>query len=286
MHFRNCLIAILFFTGTELYAATGVPMPSITFYGMLVDEFGWPYESNVRFDIQSLGKSIYSRSITPAQGVDYNFLVRVPYDSGTGTAAYSANALLPGADISVKVVALATGSVLINTNLVVSFQAGAVFIVNLTAGTDSLGDGIPDELRRWIWQNTGTGLFDPSTIRALGDADFDGVSNLDEYHAGTDPANFDDVFRVEVSDSGVADVGKLTFYTVPGKTYKIHSSDLKPDSLWAPTNFANSPSSSATQTEFRGTGHYVSLFVPSNGVNTYFRVSVDWEGTSITRNLP
>jgi len=274
-HFISCgtiLAALIFLAAPD---RAGAPMPSLTFYGLLVDEFGWPYETNVRVDIFSAGDQIFSKSIAPARGRDYNFLVRIPYDSGTTATSYTSDAIVPGELVNVKIVALDSGAVLVNTNLVVNFPAGAVFNINLTAGTDSVGDGLPDELRRWIWLNTGVlGPFDPKNIRAQDDSDFDGVSNLDEFRAGTDPANKDDVLQLEVTDSGVPNVGKLTFYSVPGKTYQIRAGDLSADNIWSAATFANSPTGPATFTEFVGTGHFVDLFVPTHGLNSFYRIFV------------
>jgi hypothetical protein len=240
-----------------------------------VDEFGWPYESNVRIDVFSGGDQIFTKAIAPARGRDYNFLVRIPYDSGTSTNTYTSDAILPGELVNVKIVALDTGSVLVNTNFVVAFPPGSVLNINLTAGIDSVGDGLPDELRRWIWLNTGAfGAFDPRNIRAQDDSDFDGVSNLDEYRAGTDPANPDDFLNLQVTDSGVPFVGKLTFYSVPGKTYQIQSTDFAPENIWNIATFANAPDGAASNTEFIGTGHFVDLFVPTHGFNTFYRIFV------------
>lgn len=253
----------------------GAPLPSLVFYGMLIDEFGWPYESNVSIEVHSKGQSVFARSIAPARGRDYNFLVRIPYDSGTGTNAYAGAAISPGENISLKIVALETGAILINTNFVVSFPPGAVVNVNLTAGTDSVGDGIPDELRRWIWMNTGgLGAFDPSKILASDDSDLDGVSNLDEYRAGTDPANADDVLELALAPTGVPGVGALSFYTVPGKLYQIQTTNLEPGAAWNIVSFANTPDSAARYSDFLGTGHFASLFIPSAEPSQIYRVVV------------
>ena len=280
LRFTNIFVALALIAAS---ARAGAPLPSLTFYGMLVDEFGWPYETNVKVELQSAGVPIFTRSLAPARGRDYNFLVRIPYDSGTTGDSYSQSAVSPNQNVALKISSIVTGSVLINTNLVIALYPGSVVNINLSAGTDSVGDGLPDELRRWIWQNTGMGgAFDPHNVRANDDSDFDGVSNIDEYRAGTDPANFEDVLSVEVAPSGVPNVGKLTFYTVPGKTYQISAGDLMPDSLWSITAFANTPDGAATYTDFIGTGHYVSLFVPTTGHPTFYRVFVQGRrGTAI-----
>src|SRR5437879_6059669 len=93
----------------------GVPFRSLPFSGMLVDEFGWPYESNLNVELHAQGIRVLSKSITPAQGRDYNFLIRIPYDSGIGDS-YTKDAISPGDFVSVKITSVVTGAILVNTN--------------------------------------------------------------------------------------------------------------------------------------------------------------------------
>ncbi len=258
-----------------LIARAGAPLPLVTFYGMLVDEFGWPYESNVRVDITSSGMKILSRILTPAQGKDYNFLFRLPYDSGGGTP-YTSDAISSGQTITLSVTAIDTGSVLRTTNMVVAFPPGVVLNVNLNAGTDSVGDGLPDELRYWIWRTLGLpGPFNPANIRAGDDSDGDGVSNLNEYLAGTDPANANDYLSLSIERTSDPKVGQLSFYTVPGKPYGIQGGAISGTlTNWSALSFASSPGGSPTNTYVIGTGHFLSAFVPLTNTNAFYRIFI------------
>jgi hypothetical protein len=274
-----CLVPL-----TTWKARAGVPLPFITFYGMLVDEFGWPYQANVNVELSANGVKIYSKSITLAQGQDYNFLFRAPYDSGGAGGTYTTDAIAPGDKLTVKIVTTDTQTVLINTNIVAAFPPGSVVNVNLSAGTDSVGDGLPDELRKWIYYNLGLdGPFDPTKIKANDDSDGDGVSNINEYRAGTDPANADDVLQLFIDNSDRPNVRQLTFYTVPGKAYKIQSSMITSGTTtWSPVLFASSPGGAATNTQVIGTGHYLSVFIPASDSLSFYRISVSSKsGSSI-----
>jgi len=65
------------------------------------------------------------------------------------------------------------------------------------------------------------------------DPDADGMTNLQEFTAGTDPGDAASVFRV----SGMivkGDEVQLTFPTVAGKTYRLESSDTLLNGSWVP----------------------------------------------------
>ncbi|NNM28759.1 MAG: hypothetical protein HKO57_04515 [Akkermansiaceae bacterium] len=88
----------------------------------------------------------------------------------------------------------------------------------LPPGADADGDGMPDE---WEHRNFGTITGgDPA-----GDHDGDGNSNLDEYHADTDPWDPESSFRV----SSISEDGQTVSVTVADtsreRQYTLHESD-------------------------------------------------------------
>jgi hypothetical protein len=97
--------------------------------------------------------------------------------------------------------------------------------------TDSDGDGVPDH---WMLEH-----FNSRTAAAgfLGadDSDGDGVSNRDEYVAGTSPRDNLSALKTSVTVSGPEQEGQesgiaVTFQTIAGRIYDIqHSPDLKED---------------------------------------------------------
>jgi hypothetical protein len=103
----------------------------------------------------------------------------------------------------------------------------------LTADTDH--DGLPDE---WELAN-GLDPLDPAGDNgALGDPDGDGLNNLQEYLAGTDPHNGQDTLRFD-RVSFTNQVCWLQFNTHTGRTYAVERLDvLGPLNTWITlTNF-------------------------------------------------
>ena len=98
-------------------------------------------------------------------------------------------------------------------------------------GMDSDGDGIPDS---WMTQNFGhpTGSAGDSS-RAQDDADGDGLSNLQEYLAGTSPLDPQSCLKLQVLgvEPGTGQP-QLSFTAVAGMDYTLEYSDNLGAGLW------------------------------------------------------
>lgn len=105
-----------------------------------------------------------------------------------------------------------------------SANCGWISLSNATAfaqtdtiapGADLNADGIPDA---WEFQNFGT-----NNINVNADADGDGISNLQEYYAGTNPHDANDYLRITYVARGdvTPDFTTLHWTTVPTRFYTI-----------------------------------------------------------------
>jgi hypothetical protein len=90
----------------------------------------------------------------------------------------------------------------------------------IAPGVDSNNDGIPDA---WELLNFGTLNIDPNA-----DPDNDGMSNREEYLAGTDPNNAQDALQISTASFGPdGTTVSLTWSSVPTRRYYIQkTSDL------------------------------------------------------------
>jgi Tol biopolymer transport system component len=102
---------------------------------------------------------------------------------------------------------------------------------------DSDGDGIPDW---WMIQYFGHPTGEASDLSlASDDADGSGMSNLQDYIAGTDPTNPNSVFRLSAAAPANSTIS-LTWPAVAGRSYQIQYKTNLDDPVWltAPGNIS------------------------------------------------
>jgi len=106
--------------------------------------------------------------------------------------------------------------------------ADALALVSLV---DSDDDGIPDW---WMNQHFGHPTGEEGDLsRASDDADNDGMSNHDEFLAGTDPLIVNSVFELAIQPANVAGTNVLLTWTAsPGRSYRVESTDNLETPAW------------------------------------------------------
>jgi len=130
---------------------------------------------------------------------------------------------------------------LVFTNLATT--AGGVALINnnnfFTIVADTDRDGIPNTVE------TGLGLNPLLGADGGGDLDGDGMTNGDEYRAGTDPANPASYLRVDLTT--VPGQATVRFGAVSNKTYTVQFAGRLPAPFW--TGLADVPALSSNRVE-------------------------------------
>jgi len=201
-----------------------------TIYGLIRDEQGNPLGAGATIILESAsGVKVYSM-VSEQLEPGVNYRISIPLDSGLIGAAYKATALNPAAPFKLKVSVGTTIYLPIEMSHDFSHLGlpGLKTLLNLTLGVDSNGDGLPDAWQRRI--NS-----DLSKVTPDGDADGDGMSNLQEYLAGTYAFDSHSGFTLAISriNNGAP---VLAFTSITARTYKVLGAVTLSDT-WTPIQF-------------------------------------------------
>jgi hypothetical protein len=211
------------------------PAPHHTLYGLVRDQWGDPMNvagSEVFMEVS--GGRGAATTLSPALEPGVNYRLLVPMDAGTAPDLYKDVALKTAFPFRLRV---KIGQMTyLPIEMVVQPQIGQPAQstrLDLTLGEDTDGDGLPDAWERALIAALG-GNLTLANIRPNDDADGDGISNLNEYLAGTYAFDPSDGFTLTLVGVN-AGASVLQFLALRGHTYTLESSfDLK---QWAPVQF-------------------------------------------------
>lgn len=199
------------------------------FYGMIRDEHGHPLTAGASIVLETTaGTKVYG-IVSGLMEPGVNYRLSVPMDAGLGREAYRPTALNPQVPFRIRI--KIGNEVLLPIEMSREFASlglpGQRTLLNLTLGEDLNGDGLPDAWQRRI-------AADIDSVAPNGDADRDGLSNQEEYLAGTYAYDTRSGFALTIERSPEGRP-RLAFIAVTGRTYTVlGSADLVE---WVPVSF-------------------------------------------------
>ncbi len=257
-------------------ASAAPPLPSYRYYGLLANEYGWPvlYGDNTVLVLKNGTNECGRFTANELLGNGINYILEAPMDNTLG-ARYASYAVRKGDTVTVSVLVGGVEQPLMGgATLPVVGDPGDALRVGLNMGTDLDGDGLSDQWETALIINNSGGLY-TSIYQVMPDDDFDGdgVSNKDEFGAGTAPQWPEDVLEAYRWMLNADGQFALRFYTKQGMTYEIFAAPPPAQGEafdWSRVSFRTSPSSAervnSTATASGPTFYYVT---PTNSFKLY-----------------
>lgn len=229
-----CLACALGWLAAPVPLRAFPPAPHHEILGMVRDEMGNPLQAlGARVVLETPAGVRYVGSIAPLTRPGINYRLYIPLDTGVTADLYKATALQPAASFRISV--YLNGKLYLpiemRGNLASLGQPTESTRLDLTLGEDADGDGIPDAWQKTLAKRLGVGM---DQVKPGDDPDGDGLSNRDEYLAGTyayDPAEGFELKAERDADGTLS----MAFLAVQGRSYSLLGSvDLHE---WHPVEF-------------------------------------------------
>jgi hypothetical protein len=212
------------------------PTPDHQFYGLVRDPMGDPLMvKNAEVILETTNSIKITTMVVPNLDVGVNYRLSIPMDAGLTPDNYKPTALRPTVSFRMKV--MIGAATWLPLELKGSYanlgKPAQTTHLDLTLGADSDGDGLPDAWEQMLIDVLGDGRT-LADIKPEDDADGDGLSNLQEYLAGTYAFDSEDGLRLDIVGTRE---GRplLDFMAIRGRTYTILSSTNM--TTWEPVNF-------------------------------------------------
>jgi hypothetical protein len=216
------------------------PAPYHVIFGQVRDEYGLPLtveNAQIILTIESTNPALRTEivgDITPDLEPGVNYRLNLPMDSLIRPDLYKPTALMPAAPfrLRVKIGNVTYLPMEMSANFANLGKPAQTTRINLTLGVDANNDGLPDAWQQLLIDMLGPG----AKIGPNDDADGDGISNLNEYLAGTYAFDPSDGFRISIlPGTGGTNPAMLEFTVVNPRTYTVMGSTNLVN--WAPLNF-------------------------------------------------
>lgn len=265
-------------------AAPAIPQAPVITYGLVRDPYGTPLTKASSATLELVRNAardgtVYARAAVGDSGIPgMNYRLSLEIDSSGPTRA---NAVCAGTEMFVAATLGGSAATLSPAAVFTTPAQGGRQRLDFSTGTDVDGDGLPDEWERWVLELAGrtkSGTATDAEIAAFcpdDDADGDGMTNRQEFLAGTDPFLATDIFKIEsfevLPGTGRA---RLVFTSAADRTYRIVMAET-PNAPWMPVATTRTEGAELAYESYKGTGRRITVYVDAQLASQFFRVAAE-----------
>ena len=258
-----------------------VPQAPVITYGLVRAEYGSPMTkaSEVALTLvrdDDRAGAVYAAGAVGDMGIPgMNYRLSLEIDSTGPARPYAVTA---GTEMFVKATVGGVERALSPVATFVTPAQGTKQRLDFSTGVDADGDGLPDSWEEWVLDLAGRDS-SPSGIAAFrpgDDADRDGMTNLQEFLAGTDPFLSTDLLKIEsieVLPDGLR--AKLVFLTSVDRKYRVVMTEDLERPVWTPVATARDAESELVYEPYAGNGRRMTVYVDARLKARFFRVAAN-----------
>ncbi len=249
------------------FSSAAVPQPSVVYYGLARDPYGWPYQGQNSAVVTLLVNGVERDTCTVdsflAPSVNYRFTITVGDTSPTGI--YNIPTVQVGDRVSFTIRANGTTYPILEDLVIPPIpKSGFLVPIDLTAGHDTDLDGLPDEWEQDLIDHS-NGVFQHIIeVHPHDDFDLDGFDNLAEYRSGTIPYwSFDYLYVENIAVAWGHYLG-FDFFSVPGISYGVlGTTNLIAPASWKSIAYKLDSNSVPQTARFIGSGYLTTIYIPA-----------------------
>ncbi len=255
-------------------ARAGLPLAPTVTYGLIRDEFGYPYAAGA---VVALVKA--DETISTAQTIDGMLLPGVNYrlslELESGAPLARPHAALVGEPILLTVSVGGIRQPVTPSPQMPAGAAGTAQRLDFATGHSSANDGIPDAWKALMVELSGGFFTSIDDIKAHEDPDNDSYTNLEEFRAGTLPFSATSVFAVtDLQRVPGTSLLQIRFPTTDSsRQYRILTGPA--GGPWAPAASSASVDGELRHQSYSGTYRTRTVFVDGSHPAAFFRVAVN-----------